>query len=94
MIDTLREAETVGFDSENIRAHIENVGMQVMIPRRRNSKRGNKGLDWLLYKYRHLVENALARFYQFRAVATRYDKPGRNYESAVTLACSFLWLPM
>ena len=98
LIDTLREAETVGadkgFDSEKIRAHIENGGMHVTIPCRRNSKRADKGLDCRLYKYRHLVENAFARLKQFRAVATRYDKPGRNYESVVALAYAFLWLPM
>ncbi len=98
LIDTLREAETVGadkgFDSEKIRAHIENGGMHVTIPCRRNSKRADKGLDCRLYKYRHLVENAFARLKQFRAVATRYDKPGRNYEGVVALACAFLWLPM
>ena len=40
------------------------------------------------------VENAFARLRQFRAVATRYGKLGRNYESVVALACAFLWLPM
>ncbi|MFN3907353.1 IS5/IS1182 family transposase, partial [Acinetobacter junii] len=26
--------------------------------------------------------------------ATRYDKLKRNYQSAVALACIFLWLPL
>lgn len=51
-------------------------------------------MDWALYRYRHLVENAFARLKQFRAMATRYDKLKRNYESTVAMACSFLWLPM
>jgi len=83
-----------GYDSEQLRAQIEMNGMKVVIPRKKNSKRGNEGLDWHLYKCRHLVENAFARLKHFRAVATRYDKLGRNYESVVALACAFLWLPM
>ncbi|MEG6586424.1 IS5/IS1182 family transposase, partial [Acinetobacter junii] len=27
-------------------------------------------------------------------IATRYDKLKRNYQSAVALACIFLWLPL
>ena len=64
----------------------------IIIPRRKNSIKGNKGLDWHLYKLRHLVENAFARLKHYRAVATRYDKLARNYESIVSLACAFLWL--
>ncbi|NYS60143.1 IS5/IS1182 family transposase, partial [Vreelandella rituensis] len=30
----------------------------------------------------------------YRAIAMRYDKLKRNYESMVALACGFLWLPM
>lgn len=29
-----------------------------------------------------------------RAVASRFDKLKRNYESVVAMACAFLWLPM
>ncbi|MEG2884395.1 MAG: IS5/IS1182 family transposase, partial [Acinetobacter sp.] len=27
-------------------------------------------------------------------IATRYDKLKRNYESAVALACIYIWLPL
>lgn len=83
-----------GYDSQTVRAEAEALNMSVIIPRRKNSKQGNNGLDWHLYKLRHLVENAFARLKQYRAVATRYDKLARNYESIVSLACAFLWLPM
>ncbi|MFO7579951.1 MAG: IS5/IS1182 family transposase, partial [Nitrosomonas halophila] len=56
--------------------------------------KGNADMDWGLYKYRHLVENAFARLKQYRAIATRYDKLKRNYESMVAMACGYLWLPM
>ena len=35
-----------------------------VIPRKQNSKTGNGDIDWCLYKYRHLVENAFARLRQ------------------------------
>ena len=68
--------------------------MDSVIPLKRNSKTGNSGLDRGLYRYRHLVENAFALLKPYRAIATRYDKLKRNYESMVALACGFLWLPM
>jgi len=83
-----------GYDSQIIRDKGEALGMSAIILRRKNSIKGNKGLDWHLYKLRHLVENAFARLKHYRAVATRYDKLARNYESIVSLACAFLWLPM
>ncbi|MDP8100762.1 transposase, partial [Phocoenobacter atlanticus] len=63
-----------------------------VIPRKRNSKIGNHDMDWCLYKYRHLVENAFAYLKRYRAVATRYHKTQRNYESVIILACCMKWL--
>ena len=83
-----------GYDSECIREQIVNKGAKAVIPRKRNSMRGNANMDWGLYRCRHLVENAFARIKQYRAVATRYDKLKRNYESMVAMACGYLWLPM
>lgn len=83
-----------GYDSEAIRAQIVQQGGQAMIPRKRNSVKGNADMDWGLYRYRHLVENIFARLKHYRAVASRYDKLRRNYESVVAMACAFLWLPM
>ena len=56
--------------------------------------RWNVDTDWYLYKIRHLVENAFARLKHFRALATRYDKLKRNYESTVSLACALIWLKL
>jgi len=83
-----------GYDSEELREQIRNEGSEPIIPRKSNSKIGNDDMDWGLYKLRHLVENIFARLKHFRAIATRYDKLGRNYESMVALACGYLWLPM
>jgi transposase len=82
------------YDTEAIRARVEQQGSKVVIPRKRNSLKGNADLDKGLYRNRHLVENAFARLKHFRAVASRFDKPKRNYESVIAMACAFLWLPM
>jgi transposase len=83
-----------GYDSQALREHIEARGSEPVIPRRKNNERGNDGMDWCLYKYRHLVENAFARVKHFRAIATRYDKLERNFASMVALAFVVMWLPM
>jgi len=83
-----------GYDSEAIRDNVRAQGAIPVIPRRRNNKTGNADMDWCLYKYRHLVENAFARLKHFRAIATRYDKLERNYGSMIALACCVIWLPM
>ncbi len=98
LITKLPTAETIvadkGYDSETIREQIEQQGAIAAIPRRRNSVKGNADMDWGLYRNRHLVENAFARLKQYRAVASRFDKLKRNYESVVAMACALLWLTM
>ena len=83
-----------GYDSEKLREHIHEKGAISVIPRRKNNKTGNNNIDWCLYKYRHLVENAFGRIKNFRAIATRYDKLEQNYASMVALAFTIMWLPM
>ena len=83
-----------GYDSEEVRNLIRDNGSIPIIPRKRNSIVGNTDIDWCLYKYRHLVENIFARLKHFRAIATRYDKLKRNFESMLALACGYIWLPM
>ncbi len=83
-----------GYDSQPLRAHIEAQESIPVIPRRQGSLIGNEDMDWCLYKYRHLVENAFARVKNFRAIATRYDKLERNFASMCALAFVVMWLPM
>jgi hypothetical protein len=66
---------------------IEAQNSQPVIPRRRNSVRGNHDVDFGLYRYRHLVET-------LAGVAPRFDKLHKHYEGVVVLACAFMWLPM
>jgi transposase len=83
-----------GYDSDKLREQVREQNSTPIIPKKRNSKTGNDGLDWDLYKLRHLVENTIARLKHFRAIATRYDKLKRNYVGMVSLACAFMWLPL
>ena len=83
-----------GYDSESFRAYVEESGADAKIPRKRNNKLGNADMDWCLYRYRHLVENAFLRIKRYRAIATRYDKLALNYSSTVALAFMMMWLPM
>ncbi|GAW87820.1 conserved hypothetical protein [Bathymodiolus platifrons methanotrophic gill symbiont] len=83
-----------GYDSKELRTQIRVQDAIPIIPRKKNSNIGNDDIDWSLYKYWHLVENAFAGIKHFRAIATRYDKLKRNFEGSMALACTFLWLPM
>ena len=94
----LGETEAVsadkGYDSDKLRAQIEEEGSKANIPYKRDREKKNKDMDWYLYKIRHLVENAFARLKHYRAIATRYDKLKRNYLSTVLLGCIMVWLPL
>ncbi len=98
MIDLLPQADFIiadkGYDSETIRDKVRERLSIPVIPRKKNSKTGNADIDWCLYKYRHLVENAFARLKHFRSIATRYDKLKIHFESMLALACVMIWLPM
>jgi transposase len=83
-----------GYDSDALRAHIEQSGTHDNIPRKRNTQSSNDHMDWDLYKARHLVENAFVKLKQYRAVATRFDKLKQSYENTVALACAYIWLKL
>lgn len=83
-----------GYDSDRFRLFIEESGSIANIPRRACNKAGNEHMDWCLYRYRHLVENAFLKIKKYRAIATRYDKLARNYYSNVALAFVMIWLPL
>ena len=83
-----------GYDSKKLREFVRENNATPFIPRKGNSLIGNQDIDWCMYKYRHLVENAFGRIKQFRGIATRYEKLERNYNSMVALAFVMMWLPM
>ncbi len=95
LIDTVDEATYLiadkGYDAGHIRIYAQNKDMIPIIPIRSNRKRSNKEFDKYLYQLRHLAENAFARLKHFRAIATRFDKLARNYQSIIYIACIFIW---
>jgi transposase len=61
-------------------------------------RRGPRGgrpprVDPVRYQRRNVVERAIARLKQHRAIATRYDKLAVSYHSWLVLAALLLWLP-
>jgi len=99
LVDHLQEINIFvsdkGYDSDSLREYIEAKGGTSVIPKRNYGQDIDKNsVDWCLYKYRHLVENAFARIKHYRSTSNRYEKLARNYASMVSLAFSMMWLPM
>ena len=92
LIDRMPEGAVLvadrGYDSEGIRDRARERNMRPVIPRRRGDTRANPEFCPVLYKFRHLVENAFARLKHHRGVATRFEKLARNFKSAVCLVCA------
>ena len=98
LIEHLKQVETVipdkGYYSDVFREFITNKGGKSAIPKRSYKNTTQQKVDWCLYRYRHLVENAFGRIKQYRAISTRYDKLERNYASMVSQAFTLMWLPI
>jgi len=74
-----------GYDANATRANLRRNGIVPVNPGRINRKR-KITYDKRRYRDRHLIENAFCRIKDFRRVHTRYDKPTRNFLSAVAIA--------
>ena len=62
-----------GYGSQEICSYIIEQDAEYVIPPKQNAK-SPWGIDWFLYKERHLVECFFHKIKQFRRIATRYDK--------------------
>jgi transposase len=76
---------------ERVVERLEAAGIAVVIPPKANRKQ-ERSYDKHLYKARHLIENFFAKLKQYRAIATRYDKRGRNFLAGIYLAATVIWL--
>jgi transposase len=74
-----------GYDSDKFVGTIEGTGAVPVIPPRANRKEP-RDFDKDLYKDRNVVERLWNRMKQFRRVATRYEKTGRNFLGFVLVA--------
>lgn len=80
-----------GYDSDPIRADIEERGGTAMIPTKRNRK-VQIPVDDFIYALRNRIERAFNRLKNMRRVATRYDKTIPTFLGFVLIAAVRLWL--
>jgi transposase len=79
-----------GYDSEAIIEAAKKLGMEVVIPPRKNRK-DQRYYDREIYKLRHLVENSFLSLKKWRGVATRYAKNTSSFLAAVHIRCIVIW---
>ena len=74
-----------GYDSDELRNHVEEQGGVALIPGRKNRK---KKVFYLkeVGKKRHVVENYFARVKRYRRIGTRYDRLSETFVSFICLA--------
>jgi transposase len=77
--------------SRTFKRFLRRRGIQPVIPRKRNQKRGRPH-NATLYRKRNIVERFFGRLKHFRAVATRYDKRATTYLATGLLASIVLCL--
>lgn len=90
------------YGARHYRQQIQQRGIRCVCPERLDAQRGrlHRGcrggapprFDAVAYKGRNVVERAINRLKDFRAVATRYEKRGHNFLAAVIVATIMLWL--
>ena len=79
-----------GYDSNAIIDKAIELGMEPVIPSKKNRK-NKREHDSYLYKIRHLVENAFLHFKQWRGIATRYAKRASSFLDAIRIRAIVLW---
>lgn len=80
-----------GYDTDAILEQARRVGMNAVIPPKKNRK-DQIAYDEDLYKLRHLIENAFLMLKRWRGIATRYAKNRTSFLAAVQIRCLALWL--
>jgi transposase len=78
------------YDTNKILDVAKNLGMETVIPPKRNRKEA-RFYDKDLYKLRHLIENACLHIKRWRGIATRYAKNSTSFLAAVQIRCIALW---
>ena len=79
------------FDSDAIRADLDERGAVAVIPPKAN-RVTTIPCDFEMYKWRHLVENFFCKIKEFRRIATRYDKTNISFAATIHLARAFFAL--
>ena len=79
-----------GYDTNAIVAEAVAQGMEPVIPPRSHRKEP-RHYDRDIYRLRHLVENAILNFKQWRGVATRYAKRAASFLAICQIRALALW---
>ena len=74
-----------GYDSKRLVRAIRARGAEALIPAL-SSRKEQRPYDKDRYKYRNLAERFWSKVKQYRRVATRYEKTGRNFLAFVHVA--------
>ena len=78
------------YDSDAFRAFLTERGTKPVIKQNPTRKRLHP-FDKNAYKARNVIERAFSRLKDWRRVATRYDKPARNFRSSIALVSILIW---
>jgi transposase len=89
-IDALALLADRGYDVNAIIELARSLGMEIIIPPKRNRKE-QREYDKDLYKLRHIVENAFLMLKQWRGIATRYAKNTSSFLAAVRIRALLHW---
>ena len=80
------------YDSAWFRDALAAKGIAPCIPSSR-SRKHPFSYDKVLYRQRHKVENLFAKLKDWRRIATRYDRCGHTFFSAICIAATVIfWL--
>ncbi len=98
LVENLKHVDSViadkSYDSDAFRQFITAKGGTSVIPKRHYKNTHQEKVDWCLYRYRHLVENAFGKIKHYQSISKRYEKLALNYAIMVSLVFTLMWLPM
>ena len=77
------------FDADWLLQDLDERGATAVIPLKTN-RNIQRNYDAEVYKWRHLVENYLAKIKEFRGIATRYDKTDCSYAACWNLVAALI----
>jgi transposase len=80
-----------GYDSDQIRQHLQAQELMPVIPPRKNRKEPMR-YDPEQYKLREKVERFFNRLKHFRRIATRYEKLCQTFLALIHLVASWLMI--
>ena len=77
------------FDNDWLRTELDKRGAAAVIPPKADRAR-RIPCDFVMYRWRHLVENFFCKLKEFRRIATRYDKTDESFKGMIHLVGSLL----